>query len=355
MNQVDVVAVVGACAPERRLHAKTLANQSGRALIPATHLAAGSAAIRAAADNMAWIDPSAGVVVECPATASATELIGALADPASGTRLTALICVVDAAHLLDDLAAEDFIVTARTPAGNPTEYTARALLTVTQLEYASTVILVNWDVLSTPDLSTVMALVSALAPRARLRLQHAGIDDAAIARTHPGEPDYTVGQDRAGWVSILNDDADPHMTDPRVSTLHYQQLRPLHPGRLRQLLDDRVEPGEFGLVARSAGFCRFATRPGETMRWEHVGCTIAFQILQANDHLVGVDDHPAAADVISVGQDLAFIGLDLDLDALTRALDEAALTDAELEAGPATWALFPDPFPTYSPAEDTAD
>ncbi|MCS4277560.1 G3E family GTPase [Mycetocola sp. BIGb0189] len=354
MDQVDVVAVVGACAPERALYARRLSEESGRALIPAAHLSRPSAVdaltwAETSADGSATVDVSAGVVVECPATASAIELIGALTDPAAHTRLGAVICVVDAAHLLDDLAAEDFIVTARTPTGQPREFTARALLTVTQLEYASTIVLVNWDVLSTPDLSSVMALVSTLSPRARLRLHVDTIDPISAG------PAYAAAQDRAGWVSILNEDAAPHMTDRRVSTLHYQQLRPLHPGRLQRVLDERIEPGEFGLIVRSAGFCRFATRPGETMQWEHVGCTIAFQVLSEHDRLVGIDDHPAAEELMSVGQDLAFIGLDLDLDALTRALDDAALTDAELEAGPTTWARFPDPFPTWSPAENTAD
>ena len=49
----------------------------------------------------------------------------------------------------------------------------------------------------------------------------------------------------------------------------------------------------------------------------------------------------------AIGQELAFIGLDLDANALHDVLDSAALTDDELTAGPAPWARYPDPFPAH--------
>ena len=69
------------------------------------------------------------------------------------------------------------------------------------------------------------------------------------------------------------------------------------------------------------------------------------------------DDTRLADDdeLLSVGQDLAFIGLHLAEDRLAAALDDAALTDAELAAGPTVWARFVDPFPTWQTATDRAD
>lgn len=136
------------------------------------------------------------------------------------------------------------------------------------------------------------------------------------------------------------------MTEPRVTGFRYEQLRPLHPGRLKALLDERIERGAFGRLVRSTGFCRLATRPRATLQWDHVGRTIAF-------HLAAIDDgFRSDEEMLAVGQDLAFIGIDLDRVALVRALDEAALTDGELAAGPEAWASFADPFPTWSPAQD---
>ncbi|MGO1315608.1 MAG: GTP-binding protein [Cellulomonadaceae bacterium] len=343
MNVVDVVAVVGACAPERQHYAQQLVAASARTLIPAARLAQAADPIAEATELAPWADRAVGAVAEFPSAVSVVDLIGALTDPAAAIRLSGVICVVDAAHLLDDLASEDSIVTRRNAAGRPHDATARALLTVTQLEYASMIVMVNWDSLPTAELSTLMALVSTLSPHARLRMRS---DDFDVAHSAAA---YTSEQVRAGWVGVLNGDADPHMTDPRVSAFRYEQLRPLHPGRLKRLLDERIEPGEFGLVIRSAGFCRFATRTTMTLQWEHVGRTIAFQLASRDD------DVSEERDMLAVGQDLAFIGLDLNVAALSAAFDQVALTDAELAAGPQAWARFPDPFPTLVHVEDRAD
>jgi G3E family GTPase len=59
--------------------------------------------------------------------------------------------------------------------------------------------------------------------------------------------------ERAGWVRALNDEHDPYMTDPRVSTVRYERLRLFHPSRLAAALDE-IDTGRFGLLLRSAGF-----------------------------------------------------------------------------------------------------
>jgi hypothetical protein len=46
-------------------------------------------------------------------------------------------------------------------------------------------------------------------------------------------------------------------------------------------------------------------------------------------------------------QELVFIGQNLDQHALHQWLDECLLTDAELDAGEANWAVLQDPFPVW--------
>ncbi len=198
------------------------------------------------------------------------------------------------------------------------------------------IVLVGWGALDTATLSTVMAVICHLNPRARLRLHRGAIERLGA----PAAP-YSAGQDRPGWVSVLNGDFDPHMTDPRVSAYRYEQVRPLHPERLMRLLDEGIGRDAFGTVIRSAGFCRLATRPYATAQWEQAGPVISFLPLTIDDRLDSDDE------LLSVGQDLAFIGLDLDHRALAAALDLVALTDAELADGPAAWRAFTDPLPRW--------
>ncbi|MGO1506911.1 Putative metal chaperone, involved in Zn homeostasis, GTPase of COG0523 family [Microbacterium esteraromaticum] len=345
MEQVDVLAVVGTCAPERRRYAKRLAAMTRRTFVPARRLALAPDPIDEALAVAPWSDAPAGAVIEFPEYTEVAELIGTLATPDAPTRLTGVACLVDAAHLLDDLRQDSYTRHPAPPGEHPSmgRHAAHALLAVNQIEYASVIVLVNWATLPTVDLSTVMALVSHLSPRARLRLHRDAIDRWECDTV------YTVGQERPGWVGLLNGDYDPHMTDLRVSAFHYENVRPLHPGRLKHLLDERIEAGEFGAVIRSAGFCRFATRPQIIARWDHVGQVISFDSLGRDDDLGDEDD------LLALGQDLAFIGIDLDTDALKEALDAAALTDTELAAGARAWVRFPDPFPSWPVVADRTE
>lgn len=340
MAEVDVVAVVGVCGPERLRYARELAADTGRLFVPASRLAMSPDPAGETTALVPWVTNAEGVVIEFPVGLPVTEIIGALSLDDNDAVLREVVCVADALHLVDDLRRDSY--SHRRLTAEVTQSMAHSLLAATQLEFASTIALVNWEALSTPDLSTVMALVSHISPWARVHLR--GDNDHRAA---PGEH-YGVGQARPGWVSLLSADFPPHMTDPRVSALRYENVRPLHPGRLQTLLHDRLEPGEFGSVIRSAGFCRLATRPHMVAHWEHVGCMISFEALAPDDEFGGSDD------LLAVGEDIAFFGLDMDRLALIGALDEAVLTDEELIAGPAEWATFSDPFPAWNVARGPA-
>lgn len=334
MDQVDVVAVVGSCAPERERYAARLAALTGRTLIPAQRLEVTPDAAAESVTLARWSAHPAGAAVELPAYTAMTDAIAALADPDGPTRLTGVVCVVDAAHLIDDLLRDSY---ATHPAFSRLagRHIAHALLTVTHIEFASVVVLVNWQTLPTDRLSTVMSLVCHLGPRARLRLDQGSIE----APRSDGA--YGIAQERQGWIALLNGAHDPHMTDPRVSAFRYENVRPMHPGRLQELLDERIEAGEFGAVVRSAGFCRFATRPRVVAEWNHVGRMITFDRIGRDDVLAEDEE------MLAIGQELGIIGLDLDREGLERALDDVALTDAELASGPDAWIRFSDPFPDW--------
>ena len=341
MDEIDVLAVMGTCAPERSRYAARLAAAAGRVLFPAQRLRVARDPVQEAIDLVPWTDRPSGAVCEFPGRTHPVDLIAALSDEHERARLTGIVCVVDAMHLLDDLHRDHYVARVEVGAeGLTTECTAHALLTVTQIEFASMIVLVNWEPLATRELSTVMALVSHLGPRARLRLDHGAIEVPARGARYSG------AQDRQGWVALLNGEHDPHMTDRRVSAVRYEQARPFHPSRLREVLDERVEAGEFGTVIRSAGLCRLATRPGVIGEWQHVGRMLSLEPLTTampDASGGGAEDH----ELLALGQDLAVIGLDLDAGGLTRALDRAALTDAEFAAGPSAWARYPDPFPAW--------
>jgi hypothetical protein len=63
---------------------------------------------------------------------------------------------------------------------------------------------------------------------------------------------------------------------------------------------------------------------------------------------IGADDGR-----MGLGQEIAFTGLDLSAPRLAHILNDAALTDAELAAGPTAWTSFDDPLPAWPAVESS--
>ncbi|MGJ9374412.1 GTP-binding protein [Nesterenkonia sp. CF4.4] len=372
-SAVRVVAVMGACGPERKDFAAALAQQRGSVLLQADRVAADETALDSALRLLQMVPSSTELVVEYPLASASTEVIGSLtaADPDSegdggggGTdwgpggdpgwdreprvRLAEVVCVVDAAHLLDDLFRDDYVVLEadhRWTHPGELAYVCRAEVIVKQIEYASTVMLMNWRRIDPGELAMLAALVAHLSPQAQVRFSG---EPEALTECSTG-PGYAGEEARAGWTCLLNGNFHPRRRHARVSAFRYEQHRPFHPGRLKQLLDLRVEAEDFGRVIRSAGFARLATRPDITGQWEHIGQIISLAPLAFHHQL----EHPE--EMLAFGQDIAFIGMDLDPAGLAAALDEATLTDAELMAGPQLWRTFGDPFPLWQWVTETGE
>lgn len=241
MSGLGSIAIMGACEPERRAYGRALARVLGCRHVTGIELLSG----RSGADEGPRVIDVPLVVPPSQAAAMVEEEHG-----------DALLCVVDARHMVDDLRDDAPLIAdaeGLVPLGQPG---SRALHTAQGLEYATMTVLVNWEQLPTEDLSLLLALAAHLGPRARLRLSRGPADDIAGSR-RAAPPAHG----RPGWVAALNGEHRPTMTDGRVRTARYEQIRPFHPGRLRLALDERLEAGECGVLLRSVGFCRLATRP----------------------------------------------------------------------------------------------
>lgn len=271
----------------------------------------------------------ARIVADVPAEASLLETLGSFLDD-ERTTVDEVVCVVEAASFFDDLLDDEYYAV---PGERPRRYVARALRMVQQIELASALIVTGWEETPTRDLALLLAVLSHLAPAAQIGLTRAErIGPESRFEEHSHQP---------GWVYALNDEHDPFMRDIRVRTIRYQQLRPFHPGRLHRVLDEQIGAGSFGAVLRSAGMCRIATRPGLSGSWEHVGQMISLDPISRD----AGEEGP-----LTLGQDIAFTGIDMDAVALCRALDTATLTDEELLSGPESWRAYPDPFPSWESA-----
>lgn len=333
METSHAIAVVGVCEPERTRYATKLANRLEATLILSGRLSEHADPIRTAQHVLRSPAFCGRVVLELPSATEPIELIGSLTDHPE-FRLTGIVCVVDAMHFFDDLMRDEAYFRS---AGSPGGAVYRARVTLEQVEYASRIVIVNWEGFGTERIAMLMALLNHLSPHARLRLllpEHEPVGAGT---------EYRREQERAGWISILNEEFDPYMSHERITSFRYEQVRPLHPGRLWNLLQHGIGTGAFGNVVRSGGFCTLATRSSIIAGWDQVGRLIEFPP-RAD---MGNDD-----EILALGQDIAFTGIDLDRSALSAALDSVALNDAEFSAGPSAWARMPDPLPVWDSATD---
>lgn len=323
--------VAGLCTPERRRYAAGLAVATRRGLLRISTGRQDAPTAPSAPEPLSLTrdrDDVERFVIDVDVDVDVLHL-----DIVTRTPPAPIVCVVDAGHLLEDLRNPSPLDEHRTDGDGDTG--ARARRAVALLEAATLISFVRWERVETAELSVLMALASHLAPRARVRLSRGPAEDlAALAGSEPHGVETTSPLERPGWVHALNDEHDPYMTDPRVTTLHYERLRPFHPARLASALDE-LDSGRLGLLMRSAGFCRLATRAGILARWDQVGSAM------------WIDPEDASMEASLTAQDLALTGLDLMSGAVVATLDAALLTDAELEEGLTGWARLEDPLPRW--------
>lgn len=345
---MEIIPVLGVCEPERLAIARYLAEDWDAVLLRSRGRGYSDVgeALRGEIERLP--EGVERVVIDCPSESLPSGVLAALLAP--GVRagrevaVASLLTVVDASHYLRDLADQTYVdpldtldaelagAVPRGPiSGGEDRYLARALVAAEQVEFARAVCVVNAGALSEEDAGVLYGVLQHLAPLARIE----GAESAGRGMPRPGDRMAGPAVDTPGWIRLLNGEYEVP-ENPRVSGFRYEQLRPMHAGRLMRELNERVDRGVYGTLVRSAGFCRLASRVRSLARWSQVGHMIAFEPIPAGD-----------GGPLAIGQEIALIGIDLDREGLRAALDACALTDTEFEAGATAWRALPDPLPRW--------
>ncbi|WP_222719098.1 GTP-binding protein [Actinokineospora xionganensis] len=245
-------------------------------------------------------------------------------------RLDTMVTVVDAAGFLPELQRGDRLAERALAAGEEDERGISDLL-IDQVEFADVLVLNKTDLVTGERLAVVEALLGKLNPTARLvRAQRGVVDLAEVLDTDRYDP--VTAATSAGWAAELAGSHVPETEEYGIRSVTYRAARPFHPARLAAALED------WQGVLRSKGFCHLASRPDTLAVWSQAGPNLTIE----PGELLG-DGSP--------GQELVFIGVDLDPDEPRRRLDPALLTDAEFAAGPTGWRDLPDPLPAWEDTE----
>ncbi|MDH6708341.1 G3E family GTPase [Kitasatospora sp. MAA19] len=261
-------------------------------------------------------------------------------------RLDTMVTVVDAAGFLPELRGGDELTARGLDQYEDDERTVSDLL-MDQVEFADVLVLNKTDLVALDETDRLAAALSRLNPAARIvRATGGRVPPAELLGT--GLFDLAKAQEAPGWVAELNGDHVPETEEYGITSLVFRAERPFHPGRLWELVSERLDTGEFGTVLRSKGFFWLASRLAVTGLWSQAGSVARFEPSGMRSAatgrtglttLTGLTDEQAHS-----GQELVFIGTGLRKDELRAALTHCLLDDAEHAAGPRAWTAFEDPF-----------
>ncbi|RXZ71695.1 cobalamin biosynthesis protein CobW [Agromyces albus] len=209
-----------------------------------------------------------------------------------------------------------------------------------QLESASTIILA--DLTDAPSVAAreVIALLNRLNPTARI-LPPSEAEHPAARSVPSGDRLEALGRDM-GWMLELEGRAGLPSTIAGIGAFVFRDPRPFHPTRLGQVVEHFLDPEDAGLIVRSRGLVRLASRPGRVGSWSTAGRVLS---LDPTAMLSWDADSPQ-------GQELVFFGRELQAEYLSNVLGAALLADDELLAGPMEWARYRDPFPAWELEHD---
>jgi G3E family GTPase len=272
-------------------------------------------------------------------------------------RLDTMVTVVDAVNLLADYSSSD-LLSARGETASDGDDRSLVSLLVAQIEFADVVIVNKASAVSAEQLATVRKVVASLNGDARIieadyskvaldEVLDTGLFDEVQAEQHPL------------WFKELYDFAShrPETEEYGVESFVYRARRPFHSAAFYRFLTsevlDRVirAKGHFWLATRTdflgelaiAGHQKSVSRMGRWWaavpknRWPDDGTFEEFVIKHW---------HPVWGDR---RQELVFIGIDMDKQAIIAALDACLMPGEEFM--PDNWARLNDPFPAWGEAE----
>jgi G3E family GTPase len=204
-----------------------------------------------------------------------------------------------------------------------------------QLEFATAIVLVDAHLVGEAGLGEIYGAVNKLNPCARQLVLTSDGRPRRLGEVAPRARAETLGR-ACGWMLELSGAALP-TTVNGIGSVVYRDPRPFHPLRLAAAVESWLEPADAGLIVRSRGLVKLATRADRIGSWSTAGEVLA---VDPTAMMSWHADTPA-------GQELVFFGRDLNRDYIVRVLDSCVLSDDELVAGPMEWETYYDPFPAW--------
>lgn len=275
-------------------------------------------------------------------------------------RLDTMVTVVDGEKFLEEVHSEDDLASLGLAAGEDDERNLSDLL-VDQIEFANVLVVNKTDRMTPEEVGRLRAILRKLNPDAR-------IEETAYGRANlpsvlnTGLYDEERAAVTPGWLKEIQGEHTPETEEYGISSFVFRARRPFHPGRFWKALNQGWEG-----ALRAKGFCWIATKQDVMGALSLAGNCLTVEP-QANWYAAlpkeQWPDEPEQLRAIEQCwvepygdrmQEIVFIGIGMDRQAIERSLNACLLTDQEFARGPAGWRRYADPFAQWRIDETPAE
>jgi G3E family GTPase len=267
-------------------------------------------------------------------------------------RLDTMVTVVDAVNLPKDFSSHDFLCDRGESLGEEDDRSLVSLLTE-QIEFADVVILNKVSAAGPERTDVARKIIRSLNADAKIiEADHSAVPASAILDT--GLFDFDKAYEHPMWAKELYGYANHRPEDEEygITSFVYHARAPFHPAKVHAVLNGPL-PG----TIRAKGHFWIATQPDWAAEFSLAGAMSSVTPLGRwwasvpEEHLP--TDSEAQAEIArrwaepwgDRRQEIVFIGVELDREAICAKLNAALIDTNDFE--PEAWSDLPDPFPRW--------
>ena len=266
------------------------------------------------------------------------------------TYIDTMVTVVDAYRFWNDYNSGETLLDRQEGMSEVDEREVSDLL-IDQIEFCDIIILNKTDLVSEDELSQLKRTIRTLQPEAEIiETVNAEVPLEKVLNT--GRFDYEKAASSAGWLRELemgHENHTPETEEYGISSFVYKRTLPFNAKRfddfLQEMPENIVRAKGLAWLASRNDFAIMVSQAGRSVGIEPVSYWVAAmptetrrQILAENREMAQTWD-PEYGDRRN---ELVFIGIDLDKEAITKQLDECLVNEEEIVQD---WNTLEDPYP----------
>ena len=250
-----------------------------------------------------------------------------------------MVTVVDAFNFLKDFSSPQYLTDRNLTDIEGDDRTIVNLLT-DQVEFANVILLNKVDLVKEAELRNLYDIIHKLNPNARIiPTQNSQIPLHEVIDT--GLFNFEEAEASAGWIRELENEHIPETEEYGIGSFVYRRRKPFHPQRFLDFATQQFPAN----IIRSKGLFWLASRADQALIWSSAGGSLKtdpagvwWASMPFNERInyasfVNNQEAIEAQWDTMLGDrkiELVFIGQHIDVEKVTRLLDDCLLTEAEL-------------------------